>query len=107
MSRIPPGLFVRGEVVNSNSTNPRWVVPRRSLRDDRIFVVRDSIVWSIPVVIDFSITGIIDQLGLPDYDWAVLETPLVEGDYVVVDPGGSLRDGMNVRSILSSQVTLE
>lgn len=107
MNRMPPGLFVRGEVVNSNSSTPRWVVPRRSLRDDRIFVVRDSIVRSVPVVVDFSITGLIDAFGLPDYDWAVLETPLVTGDFVVVDPGGSLRDGMSVRALLSSQVTLE
>ena len=106
-NRIPPGLFVRGEVINSNSAMPRWVVPRRSIRDDRVLVVRNSIVRSIPVSIDYSITGRLDQFQLPDFDWAVLETSLDEGDYVVVDPGGSLRDGMSVRIILASQVALE
>jgi hypothetical protein len=64
-------------------------------------------VRSIPVSIDYSITGRLDQFQLPDFDWAVLETSLDEGDYVVVDPGGSLRDGMSVRIILASQVALE
>jgi multidrug resistance efflux pump len=106
-NKIPAGLFVRGEVVNTNSQKPRWVVPRRSIRDDRVMVVRDSVLLSIPVSIDFSITGEIDSFGLPDFDWAVLETALQEDDLVVVDPGGSLRDGMGVRSILASKVALE
>jgi multidrug efflux pump subunit AcrA (membrane-fusion protein) len=106
-SRIPPGLFLRGVVINSKSATPRWVVPRRALRDDRVLVVRDSVLRSLPVVIDYSMTGAIDEFNLPDFDWAVLETPLSTGDLVVVDPGGSLRDGMRVRSILASEVALE
>jgi len=70
-TRIPPGLFLRGEVVNTNSTTPRWVIPRRALRDDRILVVRDSILQSVPVSIDFSMTGDIPEFHLPDFDWAV------------------------------------
>jgi len=106
-TRIPPGLFLRGVVANTKSMTPRWVVPRRALRDDRILVVRDSILQSVPVVIDYSMTGEIPEFGLPDLDWAILETPLAVGDLVVVDPGGSLRDGMSVRSILASEVALE
>ena len=41
------------------------------------------------------------------FRWVVLETTLTEGDYLVVDPGGSLRDGMSVRAILASEVILE
>ncbi len=107
VTRIPPGLFLRGEIVNANNAIPRWVVPRRSLRDDRILVVRDSILRSVPVVLDYSITAKIEELGLPDFDWAVLDTPLLAGDLVVVDPGGSLRDGMGVRSILATEVRAE
>jgi len=36
-----------------------------------------------------------------------LETPLLEGDLIVVDPGGSLRDGMGVRALLATEVTQE
>ena len=106
-SRVPPGLFVRGEVKHSQDVESRWIVPRRSLRDDRILVVRDGILRSIPVLIDYSITGVMPQFGLPDEDWAVLVTPLSIGDLVVVDPGGSLRDGMAVRVILANEVVLK
>ena len=70
-------------------------------------LVRDSILRSVPVKIDFSITGKMDTFALPDQDWAVLETPLTLGDFVVVDPGGSLRDGMDIRVILATEVSLE
>jgi len=106
-NRIPPGLFLHGEVENKTSEQLRWVVPRRAVRDDRILVVRDSVLRSLPVNIDFSVTGDFAQFQLPDYDWAILETPLYEGDLVVVDPGGSLRDGMRVRPILASKVVME
>ena len=106
-SRVPPGLFVRGEINHSKEAKSCWVVPRRSLRDDRLLIVRDSILRSIPVTIDYSINEKLDQFGLPDRDWAVLETPLSWGDLVVVDPGGSLRDGMSVRVILAKEVELK
>jgi RND family efflux transporter MFP subunit len=104
---VPPGLFLRGEVKSLQDSRARWVVPRRSIREDRIYVVRDGIVRSIPVAIEYSVTGELPEFELPDQDWAVLETLLNQGDTVVVDPGGSLRDGMRVRSILSNEVTLE
>jgi HlyD family secretion protein len=104
---IPPGLFLRGEVQSMQDARARWVVPRRSIREDRILVVRDGIVRSIPVVVEYSVTGELPEFGLPDQDWAVLETLLKQGDTIVVDPGGNLRDGMRVRSILTNEVSLE
>ncbi len=106
-SSIPPGLFVRGEIKSVKDTKPRWVVPRRSVKEDRVLVVRDGIVRSLPVSVDYSVTGDLPVFNLPDQDWVVLETTLTEGDYLVVDPGGSLRDGMSVRAILASEVVLE
>ena len=105
-SSVPPGLFVRGEIKSLKDDRLRWVVPRRSIREDRIMVIRDSILRSIPVSIDYSVTGEMPEFGIPDQDWAVLETPLVDGDFIVVDPGGSLRDGMDVRKILAKEVSL-
>lgn len=106
-NRVPPGLFVRGEIFHSKETQSSWVVPRRSLRDGRLLIVRDAVLRSIPVTVEYSIDGTLDQFGLPDQDWAVLETPLTWGDLVVVDPGGSLRDGMSVRVILAKEVALK
>jgi hypothetical protein len=104
--RIPPGLFVRGEITSSSEVRERWVVPRRSIHDDRILLVRESTLRSIPVTIAYSVTGELAAFGLPDHDWAVLDTPLTLGDFLVVDPGSSLRDGMQVRPILAHEVLL-
>jgi len=104
---VPPGLFVRGEVKSAQDERLRWVIPRRSIHSDRVMVVRDGMLRSIPVSVDYSVTGELPEFGLPDQDWAVLETPLSSGDFVVVDPGGNLRDGMSVRAILASEVSLE
>lgn len=106
-NHIPPGLFVSGEVINDKDTKPRWIVPRRSFRNDRLMVIRDSVLRSVLVTIDYSVSGEYEEFGVPDHDWVVLETSLVPGDLVVVDPGGSLRDGMKVRVIIASEVALE
>lgn len=106
VSHVPPGLFLRGEVKHLQKIQSRWVVPRRSLRDDQLLIARDSVLRSIPVSVDYSITGAFDKFGLPDQDWAILETPLSVGDLVVVDPGGNLRDGMLVRIMLANEVSL-
>lgn len=105
--RIPPGLFVRGEITSTSEVRDRWVVPRRSIQDDRVLVVRDSVLRSIPVTIAYSVTGELDAFGLPDLDWAVLDSALTIGDLLVVDPGSSLRDGMHVRPILAQEVLLK
>ena len=105
--RIPPGLFVRGVVISSSDSSKRWVVPRRAIADDRVMVVQDSILRSIPVKIAYSITGELGEFGLPDHDWAVLESTLSIGDLLVVDHGGSLRDGMEVRTVLAQEVSLK
>lgn len=105
--RIPPGLFVRGEITSSSEIRERWVIPRRSIHDDRILIVRESILRSIPVTISYSVTGELSAFGLPDHDWAVLETALTLGDFLVVDPGSSLRDGMQVRPILAHEVSFK
>ena len=105
--RIPPGLFVRGEITSSSEVRERWVVPRRSIHDDRIFVVSESTLRSIPVTIAYSVTAELAAFGLPDHDWAVLGTALTLGDFLVVDPGPSLRDGMQVRLILAEEVSLK
>ncbi len=100
--RIPPGIFLRGDVISSGPGQLRWTVPRRAVREDRIMVVRDGIIHSLPVAIDFSVAGEFSEFGLPDRAWAVLATPLTEGDMVIVDPSGSLRDGMEVRPLLAA-----
>jgi len=90
---------VRGDVRSAGPGRDRWVVPRRAVRDDRLLIVRDAMVHSVSVTVDFTMRGTLPKLGLPDRSWAVLETPLREGDLVIVDPSRTLRDGMEVRAI--------
>ena len=106
-SRIPPGLFVRGEISSSSDLQKRWVVPRRSIQDDRVMVVEGDVLRSLPVKIAYSVTGELNAFGLPDQDWAVLDTSLTAGDILVVDPGVTLRDGMHVRPIFATGVSLK
>ncbi len=93
-----PGEFVSG-VVTSNQAQPRWIVPRRSVRGQRIQVVEDGRLISRPVVVDFVIEGRQEPFNLPDTQWAVLAAqsePLREGEQVLLDGSVTLLDGQRV-----------
>ena len=107
LDHIPPGLSLRAEVVDNFQPIMRWVVPRRAIKEDRIMVVRDNVLHSIPIIAEFSIVSKFEQFNVPDEDWVVLQTQLKEGDLVAVDQGVSLRDGMHVRPISTSKVDIE
>ena len=104
---IPPGLFIKAEVVDTFNPLLNWVVPRRSIKEDRIMVVRNGSLKSIPIISDFSIVGTMEEFSLPDEDWVVLQSSLENGDKVVVEPSVNLRDGMKVRSLNASEAMLE
>jgi multidrug efflux pump subunit AcrA (membrane-fusion protein) len=92
---LTPGQFV-GATVWSEVIEPRWIVPRRSIRAGRVLVARNGIVVSLPVTIDYLSEGAVPQLGVPDDQWAVLVTegmPLKEGDLVVLNASTAVRDG--------------
>ncbi|MCC6680203.1 MAG: HlyD family efflux transporter periplasmic adaptor subunit [Phycisphaeraceae bacterium] len=93
-----PGEFVSG-VVTSNQAQPRWIVPRRSVRGQRIQVVSEGRLISRPVVVDFVIEGHQEPFNLPDTQWAVLldqSEPLREGEQVLLDGAATLLDGQRV-----------
>lgn len=95
---LAPGQFVRGEVRGAVSRE-HWIVPRRSIKDDRILLVKSGVIFSRPVDVDYAISGDFPQFGLPDRDWLVLRSPLAEGELVVLDPTRSLIDGLPVAPI--------
>jgi hypothetical protein len=76
-----------------------WIVPRRSIKDDRILLVKSGVIFSRPVDVDYAISGDFPQFGLPDRDWLVLRSSLAEGELVVLDPTRSLIDGLPVAPI--------
>ena len=99
---LAPGLFVRGEISGAMEEG-RWIVPRRAVKDDRLLLVEEGQVVSRPVVVAHFITGRFDEFGLPDTDWIVLQTPLSEGDSVILNPTRALFDGLAVKEISAAE----
>lgn len=93
-----PGMFVAG-VVTHGKSEQRWVIPRRSVRSDRIMVVDDGIVSSRRVKVDYMLDGQFVTSELNDDQWAVLDPagdPLTAGKHIIVDGGLTLLDGERV-----------
>ncbi|MBG83780.1 MAG: hypothetical protein CMJ40_04440 [Phycisphaerae bacterium] len=95
---LPPGAFLQGDVSAGDGADA-WIVPRRSVRKDRLLVVRDGIVTSVPVSIRYPITGEYHEFSVPDRDWVVLEEPLQEGELIILSPSRTMTDGMRVEAI--------
>lgn len=97
---LAPGMFVEGRV-DSRRTEPRWVVPRRAIRDGAIRIIDDGRVVSRPVRIAWSFEGRIDELGLEDdRQWAVLEDELAPGQRIMVNAASTILDGQTVEPML-------
>ncbi|MBC02714.1 MAG: hypothetical protein CMJ34_05340 [Phycisphaerae bacterium] len=93
--RVVPGLFVHGEVIESESV-ARSVVPRRSVVNQQVMLVEDGRIRFEPVSILFPLNEERPASGLADTQWLVLENPIPEGDLLVVDGGRSFESGMAV-----------
>lgn len=95
---LVPGLFVRGEVVESDA-RPRIVVPRRSVRNQRILAVRDGRVEHVEVRSLFGLSEARPGTGLFDRQWLVLEDGVPDGTVIVVDGTRSLEVGAAVEIV--------
>ncbi len=95
-----PGVFVEG-TITANTSQKRSVVPRQSIKNDRILIVQDGKITSQRVSIDFLLQQSLPQIGLPHQYWAVLHESLTPGTLVVVVPTQSLLDGQSVKPIIS------
>lgn len=104
---LSPGQFVSAAAW-SEVIEPRWVVPRRSIRAGRILAVTDGIVTSRPVTIDYLSEGALPQLGVPDDQWAVLVNDahsLKAGELIVLNASIAVRDGDKVEPMLPKPET--
>ena len=97
-TRLAPGVFVSGVVMQAD-VEPRIVVPRRSIRTERVMLIKDDLIHSSEVVEAFAYEGELQTLGLPDKQWAVLEAGVNAGDQVVLNPTRSLSDGQTVQPV--------
>jgi multidrug efflux pump subunit AcrA (membrane-fusion protein) len=89
---ISPGTFVEAAVLCPHEGN-RTVLPRRSVSEGRILVFRDGRVHLTPVEVEFGLTGLKPQTGLPDSEWLVLRDALPSGSKVVLDASRQIPDG--------------
>jgi RND family efflux transporter MFP subunit len=101
---LAPGKFVRAQIHSARSES-RWIVPRRSLRNDRLVQVVDGLISSGRIEIDYQLQGEFSQFGLPDTLWLVLDpsTALSDDALVVVDPSRALADGLRVEPVNHDQ----
>lgn len=96
--RLAPGMFVSGVVMESN-VQPQIVVPRRSIRTERVMLIRDDMIHSSEVAEAYEYEGELPTFGLPDRQWAVLAEGVDAGDKVVLNPTRSLSDGQPVQPV--------
>lgn len=98
---LTPGTFVTGNA-ESATTLTRWVVPRRSIINQRMWTVNGKLIKSIPVEREFLHEGTFPELKLKDDQWAILteDTALAEGMLIVVNASISVTDGHKVKPVL-------
>jgi multidrug resistance efflux pump len=89
---IAPGTFVEASIL-CDAGAPRSVLPRRSVSEGRVYVVRDGRVHLTPVEVEFALTGLKPETGLPDSEWLVLRDALPSGSQVVLDASRQIPDG--------------
>jgi len=115
--RLRRGTFGRA-VVESSAVQPRLVVPRASVSDDRVWIVEPEATLAYrsarPV---FAIDATFEQFDELETDWVAIDPtdrgttelpPLRAGERVVLNPPESLRLGLAVRTErdLASSTTL-
>ena len=89
---IAPGTFVEAQI-ECPSPEPRTVVPRRAVSEGRAMQVVDGRVRITPVEVEFGLSGLQPQTGLPDSEWVVLRDPLPANALLVLDASRRIPDG--------------
>ena len=92
----PPGVFLNASVQTAD-VQPRWLVPRRALREQRLQVVTDGKLASRAARVDYTLSGPRPELGVADDQWAVIDDGALQaGDRVLIDAANRLPDGSEV-----------
>ncbi|MEE2971541.1 MAG: HlyD family efflux transporter periplasmic adaptor subunit, partial [Planctomycetota bacterium] len=95
--RVVPGLFVHGEVIESDR-RLRTIVPRRSVVNQRVMLIEDDRIRFQPVRASFPLNVGRPETGLADRQWLVLESLLPENAKVVIDGSRDLEAGVAVEA---------
>jgi len=95
---LAPGEFVEA-LVSAVDSKSHSVVPRRSVRSDRVMAIQDGKLVGTPVVVSHSFVGPLTGCGVNDTEWVVLQDPLPEGLVISLEGGRSVAPGTRVRAL--------
>lgn len=98
---LAPGRFVEAIVISGEPVQ-RMLLPRRSVRGDRVGVIVDGRIERREVVPEFVVEGSFPEFGLEDSAWVALATPLEPGAYVILDGSRTLAPGASAIPSLSA-----
>ena len=93
--RLMPGTFLRG-VVATAQASPKWLVPRRSVRRGRVFLLDNATVRSRAIEVAFEVAKELPSTGLPDDLWVAVANGgevFDRGDRLVLSASAQLADG--------------
>ena len=97
---LTPGQFVNG-TVRAAASERRMVVPRRSVSEGQVLLVRASQLERHAVDVAYYVRSEFPQFGLAREDyWAVLETALPEESLLVVNPATVVPIGAEVEPVM-------
>ncbi len=98
-----PGQYMTARL-STASTSARTVVPRSSIRDDRMLLVdSEQRVRPTDVRVAFFIEARYPEIHPAETQWAVLDSDVPEGARLILAQTDALRDGMRVEAVLLGQ----
>jgi multidrug resistance efflux pump len=90
-----PGAFVEA-IVEARDAEPRTVVPRRSVRNERVLILEADQLRPVSVRVAHAYRGRVPGAPIDDQEWLVLAEPLPEGTTIALDGARLLRPGRRV-----------
>lgn len=93
-----PGQFLIGRT-GTGRPEPRLIVPRFAVVNDRVFVVADGVARSRPVRVLHHVDGVFADIDPAIREWAVLDNGIEPGDLVIISNFEEISDGVPVQTI--------
>ena len=97
--QLAPGRYVQG-IVHAHKASTQWLVPTRSVQADRIMVVRDGRVRTLPAKTLHLIKKQFEGFALTDTHWVVLAAALESGDMIIITPSRLVSEGKAVEPVV-------
>lgn len=103
-SALAPGRFVQGST-RATVAVERTMLPRRSVRGDRVMVVREGTIQERTVTVDFTQSGALAESHLPDLEWVAVQEAFAEDELVVLDGARAIPVGTRAEAVRADVLT--